>query len=213
MKILVLGATGNIGRYIVAEALSRGHNVSALVREASKADSLPSEVNTVIGHLETLHSNHDVLRQQDVVIAAIRPPQGQEQQLIEMTSTLLNVTAQHQVRLVISGGAGGLFSPRADQRRLVDDPDYVGDGWKDIAIACAEQLIHCQQSTFSHWTYLAPAAYIGGAEKTGQFRRGTETLVVDEKGQSRISLPDLAIALVDEAETAQFQGNQFTIAY
>ena len=213
MKVLVLGATGNIGGHILAEALARGHELTALIREASKADTLPVGVKAVIGDINTLEANNDVFRQQDVVIAAIRPPQGQEQKLVEMTDKLLKATDKHNVRLVLSGGAGGLLSPKADQRRLTDDPDYVGSGWKAIAIACAEQLTHCQESAFSHWTYLAPAAFIGGTEKRGQFRLGTDTLVVDEKGQSKISLPDLATAVVDEVEVPQFKGTCFTIAY
>lgn len=126
MKVLVLGATGNIGGHILAEALTRGHELTALIREASQAEALPAGVKAIIGDINTLETNSDVLRQQDVVIAAIRPPQGQEQKLVEMTDTLLKATDKHDVRLVLSGGAGGLFSPKADQRRLTDDPDYVG---------------------------------------------------------------------------------------
>ncbi|MBY4676316.1 NAD(P)-dependent oxidoreductase [Marinobacterium arenosum] len=213
MKVLVLGATGNIGGHILAEALTRGHELTVLIREASKAETLPSGVKAVVGDIDTLDANGDLLSQQDVVIAAVRPPQGQETLLVEMTDKLLKVTDKHKVRLVLSGGAGGLLSPKADQRRLIDDPDYVGPGWKEIAIACAEQLTHCQDSGFSHWTYLAPAAFIGGTEKLGQFRIGTDTLVTDEKGQSKISLPDLATALIDEVEVPQFNGACFTVAY
>ena len=41
MKITVLGAAGNVGSRVVAEALSRGHEVTAVVRDRSQFDKLP----------------------------------------------------------------------------------------------------------------------------------------------------------------------------
>ncbi|MFM9451896.1 SDR family oxidoreductase [Streptomyces europaeiscabiei] len=49
-KILVTGATGTVGRQVVAELLARGHAVRALTRDASKA-ALPPEAEVVQGDL------------------------------------------------------------------------------------------------------------------------------------------------------------------
>lgn len=49
--VLVVGATGSIGRLVVAEALRLGHNVRALVRNQSKARELPQDAQIVIGDL------------------------------------------------------------------------------------------------------------------------------------------------------------------
>ncbi|AMW14048.1 hydroxylase [Streptomyces qaidamensis] len=49
-KILVTGATGTVGRQIVAELLDRGHEVRALTRDAAKA-SFPAGVEVVEGDL------------------------------------------------------------------------------------------------------------------------------------------------------------------
>jgi uncharacterized protein YbjT (DUF2867 family) len=52
LTVLVIGATGSIGRYAVAEALRLGHKVRALVRDQSRAARvLPDEVDLVIGDL------------------------------------------------------------------------------------------------------------------------------------------------------------------
>ncbi|MGW1672487.1 SDR family oxidoreductase [Streptomyces sp. NPDC002324] len=49
-KLLVTGATGTVGRQVVAELLARGHAVRALTRDASRAD-FPAEVEVVQGDL------------------------------------------------------------------------------------------------------------------------------------------------------------------
>ncbi|CAL9497965.1 NAD(P)H azoreductase [Streptomyces sp. enrichment culture] len=49
-KILVTGATGTVGRQVVAELLARGHMVRALTRDAAAAD-LPAGVEVVQGDL------------------------------------------------------------------------------------------------------------------------------------------------------------------
>ncbi|GGW48349.1 NAD(P)H-binding protein [Streptomyces caelestis] len=49
-KILVTGATGTVGRQVVAELLARGHEVRALTRDAAKAD-FPAGVEVVEGDL------------------------------------------------------------------------------------------------------------------------------------------------------------------
>jgi putative NADH-flavin reductase len=64
------------------------------------------------------------------------------------------------------------------------------------------------------WTYFSPAAFFEPGERTGKFRLGTDDLIADEKGKSRISMEDYAIALVDELEKPQHSGGQrFTIGY
>ena len=51
MKILVVGATGSIGRLVVEEALRQGHSVRALVRSQEKARRLPAKAEFVVGDL------------------------------------------------------------------------------------------------------------------------------------------------------------------
>ena len=49
MTVLVVGASGSIGRLVVDEAIRQGHIVRALVRSRGKADQLPREAQVVIG--------------------------------------------------------------------------------------------------------------------------------------------------------------------
>jgi hypothetical protein len=63
------------------------------------------------------------------------------------------------------------------------------------------------------WSYLSPAAFIQPGQRTGKFRLGGTRLVADDKGESRISAEDYAIALVDELENPTHVRQQFTAAY
>ncbi|MFF1634200.1 SDR family oxidoreductase [Leifsonia sp. NPDC058248] len=50
--VLVVGATGSIGRLVVAEAIRQGYTTRALVRDAAKArGGLPAEAQLVVGDL------------------------------------------------------------------------------------------------------------------------------------------------------------------
>ena len=56
LKVLVVGATGSIGRLAVEEALRQGHAVRALVRDLGRARGLPAEVERVVGDLTQVES-------------------------------------------------------------------------------------------------------------------------------------------------------------
>jgi len=51
MNVLVVGATGSVGRLVVQEAIRQGHSVRALVRTPGKAQSLSSAAQGVTGDL------------------------------------------------------------------------------------------------------------------------------------------------------------------
>jgi putative NADH-flavin reductase len=84
--------------------------------------------------------------------------------------------------------------------------------WRPIAAAHARALEVLRYSPIN-WTSLCPAAYFDPGERTGHFRLGTDNLIVDPKGESRISMEDLAIAMVDELEKPQHGRGRFSVGY
>ena len=50
-------------------------------------------------------------------------------------------------------------------------------------------------------------------ERTGKYRLGKDQLLMDEQGQSRISMEDYAIAMVDELESAKNIRRKMTVGY
>ena len=49
LTVLVVGATGSIGRHVVVEALASGHTVRALVRSRERGAVLPAAAELVVG--------------------------------------------------------------------------------------------------------------------------------------------------------------------
>jgi len=68
-------------------------------------------------------------------------------------------------------------------------------------------------STGFDWTYLSPPASLYAGSRTGEYRLGTDELLIDDEGNSRLSMEDLAVVLLDEAERPRHQLMRFTAAY
>jgi uncharacterized protein YbjT (DUF2867 family) len=68
MTVLVVGATGSIGRLVVEEALREGHAVRALVRTADKARQLPHEAQVVLGDVTRPDTLPDAVDGVDAIV-------------------------------------------------------------------------------------------------------------------------------------------------
>ncbi|HEY1178482.1 MAG TPA: NAD(P)H-binding protein, partial [Phytomonospora sp.] len=64
-RIIVLGAAGQGGRAVVAEALARGHEVTAFVRDADKA---PTATHVVQGDVTDAAAVAEAVRGHDVAV-------------------------------------------------------------------------------------------------------------------------------------------------
>jgi uncharacterized protein len=147
-------------------------------------------------------------------VSAIGPhlPDGDPQIVVQAANSLIEgVSISGTFRLVVVGGAGSLEVAPGVQ--LVDTPEFPA-AWKPIALAHREALaIYQAADDFIDWTYVSPAALIEPGQRTGSFRVGTNQLLTDDKGESRISIEDYAVALVDELEKPQFVRQQMTVGY
>lgn len=201
MKIALIGATGNIGTEIAKEALARGHEVTAIVRNPDRVPA-QSNLKALKGDL-----NGDVaplLESHDVVATSVHFVDFDPQALIGA------VKRAGVPRLMVVGGAGSLRSP--DGTRVVDSPDFP-EAWKAEALGGAAMLDILKSESDLDWTYLSPSAIIAPGERTGRFRLGEDDLLIGEDGQSRISQADYAIAFVDELENAAHPRRRFTVGY
>jgi putative NADH-flavin reductase len=210
MRITVFGAAGAAGRRIAAEAVARGHQVTAVVRSADRFGELPDGVNARLGDALSADSATELTRGQDVVVGATRPPNGREDELVAATEVLLAATGAAGGRLLVVGGAGTLAV--ADGGTVAEASDFPA-AWLPVARAGAAQLACCRASVGVDWAYLSPAALLEPGERTGRYRLGADALVVDADGRSAISYEDLAVVLLDEAERPKHHRCRFTAAY
>jgi putative NADH-flavin reductase len=212
MRIIVFGAGGNVGGRVVAEAMSRGHTVTAVVRDPARFPFLPLGVVAKTGDaadtddVATLSAGHDV------AITATRPALGREHELVAVAEAVLAGVARTGVRLLVVGGAATLALPGGDGATVIDGPDFPSS-LLPIALACVDQLAACRAATGHDWAYLSPPAVLEPGERTGRYRLGVDELLVDADGRSAISMEDLAVALLDEAEQPRHHRARFTVAY
>ncbi|SDK34260.1 NAD(P)-dependent oxidoreductase [Streptomyces indicus] len=208
MKIAVIGATGMVGSRVTAEAVRRGHVVTAVSRSAP--EELPAGAEWVgadAGEPETLRP---VVSSADAAVLAVRPSPGAESVLAPLTAKLLDVAVG--TPLLIVGGAGPLRSPDPSRGLVLDDPVYVPAQYRAIAQASTDQLLACTGHFSTDWTYLSPPALLAPGERTGTYRRGGDTLLVAPDGRSHISAEDLAVAVLDELEEPSGT-RHLTVAY
>ena len=210
MKIAVLGASGWIGRTIFNEALSRGHEVVALVRDPSKLGETTAEVRSVDLAQPLLA---DTFEGVDLVIAAVGARAEQNHDIVAKTvSHLLAVLPQAKIpRLLWVGGAGSLEV--APGVTLVSSPDFP-PAYKDEALAQGEALKAFRAAnTTVNWTFVSPAAEIYPGASEGHYRLGGDSFFTDANGQSKISVADYAKAMLDEAEKAAHPNQRISVAY
>lgn len=194
MKIAVIGANGKAGSCIVKEAVSRGLDVTAVVRK--NIETYASEV--LVKDLFDLITED--IAEFDVLIDAFGAWTAETLPL-HTTSLmkLADLVSNTDKRLLVVGGAGSLYVDESHQTQLADTPEFPDD-FKPLAKAMGEALSKLRERNDVNWTYISPAAdFRADGERTGQYKLAGEELTVSSKGESVISYADYAIAVVDEA--------------
>lgn len=213
MRITVFGALGNVGTRAVAEALSRGHEVTAVTRDPARLHELNPVAIARAGDAGNVEEATELSAGRDVVISATRPAQGSEGELTTTARALLAALGESGVRLLVVGGAGSLTVPGGEGKTVIDDPNYVPPAWRDIAQACNDQLEVFRANSEVDWAYLSPPALLAPGVRTGTYRLGGDELLLDAAGHSTISMEDFAVVLLDEAERPKHHRTRFTAAY
>ena len=212
MNIALFGASGNIGRRIAQEALARGHELTAIVRDAGQLNLAHPKLKSVKGDILDAAEVALTTAGHDAVISAYGPgPDGNPQSIAEAARSLLAGVQRAGVkRLIVVGGAGSLEATPGVA--LMDTPEFPAAS-KPTALAHADALAILQGNIDVDWTFVSPAESMMPGERTGQYRTGADQLVRDAEGRSRISIEDFAVALLDELENPRFIRRRFTVAY
>lgn len=217
MKIVLIGATGFVGSAVLKELLERGHEVTAVSRHPEKITLDSPLLKKAAIHVEDTGVLADAIRGSDVVISAYNAgwtnPRIYDDYLRGATAIQAAAARSGVRRLIVVGGAGSLLG--ADGTQLVDSQSFP-QAWKPGALAARDYLNTLKQETQLEWTFLSPAIEMNAAAggiRTGTYRTGSDHPVYDANHKSRISVEDLAVALVDEAEHPAHIRKRFTVGY
>ena len=213
MKVALIGASGRIGQSLRDEALTRGHQVTAIVRHPEKITVQNPRLKVV--KVDVLTDNvAELVRGHDAVISAYNPgwtnPHIADETLKAYREIIAGVKKAGVPRLLVVGGAGSLeVSPGVQLIDTMNVPDLI----KGAILALRQVLYILREEKKLDWTFLSPAQNIVAGERTGHYRLGKDQLLKDDQGESKITTQDYAVAMIDELERPKHIRQRFTVAY
>ncbi|PZF72299.1 NAD(P)-dependent oxidoreductase [Taibaiella soli] len=216
MKVALIGASGFVGSALLSELQRRGHEITAITRHPENVKSLP-DVAAVKADVFNEDELANALKGNDAIISAYNPgwtnPNIYED-FMKGARSIENAAKKSGVsRIIIIGGAGSLEIAPGVQ--LVDTPQFPAE-YKQGALGARDYLAHIRNEENLDWTFFSPAILMNPAiteGRTGRYRTGRDNPVFDEKGESRLSVEDLSVAIVDALEKNTFIKQRFTAAY
>ena len=220
MIITVIGATGNLGRQLLTKGLERGHSVRAISRSI---ESTGADLNPAIERFPGSDSTPEVMAQAftgvDVVLSVFPPslanPADYSNQLTRVLEAAKSAGVPRVIGLV--GSAGTMTSKGI---HLVDT-DYFGETARNFY-----QGVHAAWDSYRNerdypWVAFVPAARMQNhMPELGHYRTRTDEQLVTTDDDSwhffevsQISYPDLAAAMLDEAERPMHNHAFVTVGY
>lgn len=209
LNILLVGASGMIGSRVLAEASSRGHQVTAGARRPERIAKGPG-IKPVKLDASDATSLTALAKDADVIVLATSPRSGGDaiQEAKAVGDAGIAAAKATGKRLFVVGGAGSLKLP--DGKSVMDTLPPAAQRGEPMAL---RNVLVALKASDVNWTFFSPALSIRPGEKTGKYRLGSDTLITDANGNSRISAEDFAHALVNELENPKYQRSQMTIGY
>jgi putative NADH-flavin reductase len=221
LDIVVYGATGEVGSHVVREALDRGHRVTAVSRNPASIEARHPNLSAVKGDLLDAASIADTVAGKDVIVLSVRgvigdsgsPESALQFMAAETLVDVLSTIGGDAPRLLHVGGSGSLevepgvlFAEKLPKILLP----------KDLEVEILGQILALEfyrKVDDVNWTYVTPPKKFTNGPRTGVFRIGGDHALEDDRGRTRVTRADFAVALIDEAEQARHVRQRFSVAY
>lgn len=194
MKIAVICANGKEGKLIVEEAITKGADVTAVVRGENQSKA------TKVIQKDLFDLTVTDLEDFDVVIDAFGAwtPETLPQHSTSLKH-LCDLVSGKETRLLVVGGAGSLYVNPEHTVQVMDGADFP-EVFKPLASHMGKALDELRTRIDVKWTYISPAGdFQADGAKSGKYILGGEELTLNARGESVISYADYAVAMVDEA--------------
>ncbi len=210
MRLVIFGGGGRIGQRVVQEALSRGHEVTAVLRASPRLEMEHPGLRCVTADVTSADAVADAATGHDAAASAVGPGRTGDVGVIVAAARALvaGLVVSGPRRLIVVGGAGTLEIRPGVQR--LDTPEFP-EAYRPSGYAQREALALYRASELD-WSYLSPPIVIEPGDRTGHYRVGGDQVVFDAQGRSRISMEDYAVALLDELERPRHIRARFTVA-
>ncbi|MGW5361393.1 NAD(P)-dependent oxidoreductase [Actinopolymorpha pittospori] len=206
-SIAIFGAGGRAGRALTAEARTRGHQVTAVVRDPNRHAGIEAAGVTVVrGNITATEHIPAIVRGHDAVVHAVSPFTGPDQGFSDLDphffvraadALLDGMTGAGVPRLLVVGLFATLTTTGG--RMVMDDPSMFPAQIRPFAVAHAAGLDRLKaRRTGVDWLMLTPPALLqADGPRIGRYRIGGETA---PPASAHLSYADLAVAMIDEIE-------------
>ena len=213
MKIILIGSTGFVGSHILDEALERGHEVHAILRDINKMTKTHPNLFLIKADVMEEAELEDIFNTgYDAVISAYNPgwsnPDIYNDFILGYKSILNALNDAKLKRIIIIGGAGSLIM---NGSKLIDDnkfPKAIYNGAK--AASDLLDTLYAEED-FLDWTMISPAINLIDGKRTNTFKLGKDSPVFNSENESVISVQDLAAAAINELEKPEHIRERFTL--
>jgi putative NADH-flavin reductase len=185
----------------VAEAVARGHQVTAVVRDRGRYRDLAGDgVALVTGDVTDADGVAVVAAGHDAAInAAARMDMSSEEFYVGAAHALLDGLARAEVGRLVLIGIGTTLEI-APGVAVHDTPGFPAEGRAFSLGHAAELGVLRTTDTEIDWLVLAPPPIVlDDSPRSGRYRTGADQVLED--AAATFSYADLAVALVDEIET------------
>jgi putative NADH-flavin reductase len=190
MDVLVLGATGRVGKAFVTQALAAGHALSAVVREADAG--LPAEVKLTVGDVLD-PSIATAVKREHVIVGTLG---GQDALMKGYANVVRAAQAAGAKRIVALVGAGVL---QADEKTLRNELPNYPERLRAIGQSHAA-VYEALRSSSLDWTLVCVPNIVEGPA-TGTAKSKASYL---PDGKGAITTGDIAAFMLEEITTPRF---------
>lgn len=206
MKILVLGATGRVGRQIVEFALQDQHEVTTFVRDSHKLQLDNKNLHMFQGNVLNKKDLEQAMVNVDVVVSALNTDGNDT--LSSSISLILEVMEQHTIKRIITIGTAGILQSRVSPTILRYQST---ESKRKSTFAAKEHQYVFEQLHDSNvdWTIVCPT-YLPDGSFTGVYRVERNFL---PEGGSEISVADTASFAYQQIFSKEFVKTRVGIAY
>lgn len=211
MKIGIIGATGKAGIDIYKEAIMRGHEVTAIVRDKSKTNNLFGDKVAIL-EKDAFALTQEDLDKLDVIVNAYATEPPKAYRHIDLAAKLVAMFRETNTpRLFFILGAGSLRTG-GDQHLFVEDIRKMpgSESWVLIPENQLKELLFLREVDNVNWVGVSPSAIFEPGEKK-EFVLGKDELLIASDGSSHTTTGTMAVAILDEIENPTYHQERFTV--
>lgn len=210
MRVAIIGATGMAGSALYKESVSRGHDVTAIVRNKDKAISLFGDTVKMI-EKDVFELEKADLAGFDVIINAFATAPAKAYQHLDLAAKLVAMFREtEKPRLFFILGAASLLDENGNLflDTLKTIPDVAA--WISIPTEAYKTLNFLRGIDNVNWVGVSPSADFVAGEATTPVL-GKDHLLTAPNGKSLVTSGTMAAAILNEIENPQFIKTRFTV--